>query len=565
MMRVALVAMPWLAERSPSLALASLAAVLRRDTTHVVACRHEYLDVCQRLGPLYRPISLADDIGDLLYEALLAPRCAPAVRGRYESWSDHERRHYLDWRDGGSRWPAGPSDAQLDRVWSIIDQHLDAFVTQVAGRYDVVGFTTTFCQLHASLAAAVRLKAAHPTCRIVLGGTGVTGDAARLRRDYPAIDDVIEGEGESQLVELLETLDRHPHARPRASRPASPVPDFSDYFAEIERFDYPVWSLLPIAVERRPGGGEDGRPVARSAESIAAEVQAQVERHRRLRIMLIGDVLACGVDQLADAIGALNMRPNFACQLPAAVHPHDVLRLWEAGCDKVEFNYDTLSSRALRRSGSALRPIEILQAMRTCYELGLKNFSRLSSGSPDATPEEVAETVDILQRYAINYQPLDVRRVGAGPVPDAWHALDDAVAAWTRLHRELLVLDGITWFVGTRPLYYFDGGGFVLVVDRRHHHRDITLDSLAGELYLRCMEICDLSMLQHEFADRCTADEVESIVAELAAEELMFVEEGQVLSLAVAYRVELAVDRIRRARAGAPANRRSSRQAVHGY
>src|SRR5687767_14884293 len=113
MIRVALVAMPWLAERSPSLALASLIAVLRRDTTHEVACLHEYLDVCQRLGGLYRPISLADDIGDVLYGAILDAGRVPAARARYVAWSDQERRHYLDWREGGSRWPPGPSEAQL--------------------------------------------------------------------------------------------------------------------------------------------------------------------------------------------------------------------------------------------------------------------------------------------------------------------------------------------------------------------------------------------------------------------------------------------------------------------
>jgi len=599
-MRVDLVAMPWLAERSPSMALATLGAYLKRETPHTVEYHHEYLEVCRQLGVLYRPLSLADRMGEVIYAAHLHPEGRERAKERFIRWARHERVGYMGWRDGSSQWPDGDEGQQFDLVWTITRAHLESFDDGLDAEARVVGFTTTCCQLFASLAAARRIKTRRPDCAVVLGGMGVaTADPAALLAAYPFVDYVIHGDGELPLATLLDAIETG-SPMPRcvtavASEPlnALPPPDFDAYCRSLDDFDYPVWPLLPIEVTR-PGRGELHASI-RSHRRIVCDVAHLVSRHRRLRLMLVGDVLAGdGVEPLTAALESLGCGPNFACHLPTTISPYEMLRLWEIGCDKVEFDVETLSAAYLRRSESPTRVIEVLQAMRTCYELGVKNFSTLASGLPGMTAAEFAESLSILSRYAICYQPLEIRprtvfrnerthtvleRLGIGHtfnsrdfqevLPEGvwaavhlpwldidasvaeidWHELDAVVASWNRLHRELLVLDGVTWFVGTRPLYYFDGGDHLLVVDRRRGHRDVTLDELTGDLYVFCMEIRSRGELHQRFADRCSADELDEIVSVLVDEDLMFAEGDRLLSLAVAYRVELAVRRMRAQRA----------------
>jgi hypothetical protein len=614
MIRVALIAMPWLAERSPSVALGSVGSFLRRDTPHEVQCLYEYLDVCQRLGPLYRPVSLADRMGELIYAAHLYPEAKSTVRSRFVAWAGRERAGYLSWRDTGSLWPSGESDEQFERVHDATAAHLDALVARLAGRYDVIGFTTTFCQLFASLACARLLKEASPSCTIVLGGMGVAGRvAASVLERYAFIDYVIQGDGEVRLAKLLDAIDQRATAqleiagildRRSAKRPidadgpaplaldALPIPDFSGYYDAIDRFDYPVWANLPVEVSR---GWADGQPspAPKSHARLADEVHSQTLRHQRLRLMLMGDVRSGeGVESLADTIEALGMTPSCSCLLPTTIHPYEVFRLWEAGCDKVEFDFESLSRGYLRRTGSGYGVIDVLQAMRICYELGIKNFTSLAMDVPGAIAEDLEETLDVVRRFAINYQPLELRRFSLfaghavslaperfgisrirtsadfrGVLPDEvwqslqlpwldcdvegpteWRPLGDALASWNQLHRELLLLDGVTWFVGTRPLYYFIGNGFVWVVDRRWGHRDFTLDALTGAIYVHCMEIRTRETLYRHFSDQCDKSDVDEIVGDLVAADLMYAEEDRVLSLAVAFRVELAVQRLRQSK-----------------
>jgi hypothetical protein len=448
---------------------------------------------------------------------------------------------------------------------------------------------------------------------VVFGGASLGGSlAAPALQTYEFIDYIVQGEGEARFARLLDAIDRgerQPSIAGVLDRRATanaltqsdialpldqlPVPDFSEYYDAIDAFDYPVWALLPIEVSRQRDQA-DAPAGAKSVRRVAEEIRQQMSRHRRLRLMLVGDVGAGdGVEQLAGAIEDLGTTPSCAVQLQTSIHPYQVFRLWEAGCDKVEFDFDSLSDDYLRRRDSGFALIDVLQAMRICYELGIRNFTPLTTHLPGATDDDVRRTVDAIRRFAFNYQPLDIRRftlsethallhapdrfgiarVRTGDefrdvLPDEvwrslpwpwrdcdltdtahdWRPVDDAVAMWNRRHRELLLLDGVTWFVGTRPLYYFIGTDFVWVVDRRDGHRDYTLDALTGALYVHCMEIRTKQDLHRRFDGECGADDVDEIVRELVAADLMFEENGRVLSLAVAFRVELAVQRLRQSK-----------------
>ena len=134
-----------------------------------------------------------------------------------------------------------------------------------------------------------------------------------------------------------------------------------------------------------------------------------------------------------------------------------------------------------------------------------------------------------------------------------------ATGPWRARHHHLIRYDGVGWFLGARPLYYYDGGTFLKIIDRRTGHRDFALDSLMRDLYLRCMEITTRAELELEFGRRCGAHELDDILDELREVDLVFTEGDEVLSLAVAYRADLAVARMHLAQ-----ERRPRARASHG-
>lgn len=121
---------------------------------------------------------------------------------------------------------------------------------------DVVGFTSTFMQNVCSLAVARRIRQYAPGVRIIFGGGNCDGPmGAAIHRNYPFVDYVVRGEGESVFVALLEAIERGQapadvpgvcwwdpdgvsvaNVDDRKPLPPGriPTPEYDDWFARIE-------------------------------------------------------------------------------------------------------------------------------------------------------------------------------------------------------------------------------------------------------------------------------------------------------------------------------------------
>jgi len=140
-------------------------------------------------------------------------------------------------------------------------------------RYDVVGFSSTFCQNIASLALARRIHERHSEVHIVFGGANCEGDMGRqIMRSFPQVDAVIQGEADFALPLYVSRLRRGDslegipgllrQCRPGMFIGANPVPvsrmddlpypDFSDYFAQLPAAlaSDPIRVTLPIETSR---------------------------------------------------------------------------------------------------------------------------------------------------------------------------------------------------------------------------------------------------------------------------------------------------------------------------
>lgn len=119
-----------------------------------------------------------------------------------------------------------------------VDAWLESFVPAIARRrYRIAGCTTSFEQNLSSIAILGALKRASPATTTILGGANCEGAMAEgVRALAPHVDHVFSGESESTFVEFLRGERTEPilYGEPCKDLDALPVPDYSDYFAQLD-------------------------------------------------------------------------------------------------------------------------------------------------------------------------------------------------------------------------------------------------------------------------------------------------------------------------------------------
>lgn len=444
-MRISLVAMPWARTDLPSAALGSLAAYLRERAPEVeVSTHHAFLDLYGALGGLYDWVAFQAVLGERLYAVLV-----------HQSRQQRLLDELAAETDEGRGPPVEDASGWAEAVLGVADRHATVWAERLAGSADLVGFTTTFCQLFASLLVARRLKRLDPGVRIVLGGDGVGQEIGpSVLRHYPFIDDVVQGEGELRLLRLVQAMERGETTRcpgvlgsarsPRAEEEettsavpdrgcelleldALPLPDFSEFAERADEMAIP-W-MLPTEGSRgcwhnrvaRTGDPLDacafcslsaeGPYRMKSSDRLAREMAEQGRRYNNVRHFFMDTVLRNrGVSALTEAIERQPLSFVFAYELRATVRPIDLLRIAEAGCCWVQLGIEGLSSSYLKRINKGTTVLRNLQAMKLCQELRIECGANLITHFPGSTDEEVAETVRVIERAALSYPPPTLTR-----------------------------------------------------------------------------------------------------------------------------------------------------------
>jgi ribosomal peptide maturation radical SAM protein 1 len=234
---VALVSMPFVDDRSPSIQLGILAEIARQRGSNVRTL-HANLELAATMDlQIYRSLSQHRGllVGDWLFSFEAFGNAAPDPIGRCV----HEMASAIQ---GG-----GDVDGTAARLLELRERTIPVFLDRLTDcselrDSEVIGFSCTFQQTVASIALARRLKARNPGVVIVFGGTSVEGTmGAELARAVPAIDVVVGGDGESSLPAVLDhvaegaELPKLIFGRTIADLDESPVPDYAEYFERAER------------------------------------------------------------------------------------------------------------------------------------------------------------------------------------------------------------------------------------------------------------------------------------------------------------------------------------------
>lgn len=340
--------------------------------------------------------------------------------------------------------------------------------------------------------------------------------------------------------------------------------------------------------------GSDSSWRAKSPGRIAAEVKTQTRKHENSTIVFTDLALESKTTAVLSAILGSHAR-HYKISLALLPHttPADLVALKEVGCTLVQIGIEGLSSSYLKRVNKATSTIQNLAVMRACFELEISNASNLVVDFPGATQEEVNETSDVIRRAGLAYEPLRLSpfwlEIGSPvyAVPSAfgllairnsaflrevippevetglplpclewdtkaeradWSPVAAACKEWHDLHF-FLRKEYSTAPKVPKPLHYFDGGEFLEVVDERDRANRVrlhTLGQLERDVYVYCMGLRSTQRILERFATRARKTTImDDILAPMVEKNLMFEENGRYLSLAVAWRPDVAARRIR--------------------
>jgi ribosomal peptide maturation radical SAM protein 1 len=412
--RVALVSLPWMAPTMPSIQLATLAAALAPEGIEC-ECLELYLDYAAWIGlPLYHAIC---DTGQGFVEEWLFARDYFRAETGAELAGFHAHRPRLFVAS------AQLEDRMLDALSVATEDFLAAAIDGVDwSRFDIVGVSLTIYQLGAAMAFCRRLKERHPEITVVCGGSQCAGPmGTALLRVCPSVDVAVRVEGEPVFPALVRRL--------RAGRPLADLPGVSwraadgtvvanpagpvlrqrgaraplaydAYFARLTRLglDQALTPWLPFESSRGCWWGEKTQCTfcglheimkyrSWTSEQVLAELEGWAERYGVARFFAVDLILPRDFfDTFLPEIVRRGHDWQLFYEVKANLRRSDVELLAAAGVRWLQPGIESLDRTALRLMKKGVTPLQNVQLLKWCRELGIRVSWTILSGTPGEDP-----------------------------------------------------------------------------------------------------------------------------------------------------------------------------------
>ncbi len=570
---VALLSAPWAIFNRPSIQLGALQAYIKKVLPSVIVETYfPYLDVAEVLGiSEYKTISQAVWAAEALYSPLVFP-------GKYQDasvlfLSQLKNEHCSDF-EGLVR--------KIENVHSAWLEKNDF------SSWDMVGFSVCFSQLLPSLYLASRLKEKYPQLHIVFGGSTCTPSLAQsLPLEFPFIDNVITGEGEIPLAQLIksvckgERVKRSEHEGQIQNISSLPTPDYDDYFKAVSKLTFSFFPRLPIEFSRgcwwnkctfcnlnlQWKGYRSKLP-----EKVFAEINELSVKYGILDYTFTDNALPpIDARALFDELNKDSRSFEFFGEIRPLRKQEDYNDFCRGGLTTVQVGIEALSTSLLTRMDKGSTVMENILAMRSAFEAGMQLEGNLILEFPGSTEQEVDDTLDVLD-YIYIYPPLssasfflgygspvyqkckefNIKSIAVhthnhklfptsvlknmpmliagyrgdrGVQKKRWRPVKKKIEKWKKFYEKPRIIE---------PLTYREGGGFILIRQELMtgeicHHR---LKGTSRAIYLSCRQPVSMRQLLVSFPKLKTR-QLEAFLDDLCRKKLLLIHEQQILALAV--------------------------------
>lgn len=425
-MRVTLVNMPWSSIDYPSLAIGILRSSLARACPDVqvtvVHANLEYVDWVTQVTDFrwrdYNHYSLRSYFhghGDWVFSSAL-----------YDDphWRDDE------FRELNGRMPEEKLalNMRLHETAGDFIEHLGGLI--LGTEPDMVGFTTTFQQNTASLAAAKHLKERAPRVLNVFGGANCDGEqGAAVHRNFGFVDYVVRGEGELAFPELLETVrgqgepaaveglcwrdgKGNSYANEMSRRPLSPAqiaaPDYDGYFERLAASVAREWVEPKLVIEGARGcwwgekhhctfcglNGSFMEFRGKHPDRFYREIVDLVERHRVLDIYATDNILDMAfMNSLLPRIIESDYDLRIQYEIKSNMKADQVETLAKAGLVSVQPGVENLSSHVLKLMDKGVTGYHNARLLRDAESAGITVAWNYLYGFPGELDEDYSDVI----------------------------------------------------------------------------------------------------------------------------------------------------------------------------
>jgi ribosomal peptide maturation radical SAM protein 1 len=517
-MTVVFVNMPVAGIERPSIALGTLKSILTQAGIEVRVA-YANLWFAEHIGlESYQQLDMTraqDVLGDWLFSASAFPDHAPDNEAYLNRLLKSNPRLVRDslpetiaLLTGIRRQAAGFVDLVVDRILAL--------------RPTIVGCTSMFQQNVASLALLRRLRERAPEIVTMMGGANCETVMGRtLHENFTWVDYVVSGEADELIVELcrkaldqgraiaaadvpfgalapchrtegyprIETGDGMPRAIVQDMRKV-PVPDYSDYFEELETFIYgrDVYPGLPIETSRGcwwgakshctfcglNGGSMSFR--SKPPEQARAEIESLVARHNITRIQAVDNILDTNyITELVPGLAARTETLSIFFEVKSNLKRHQIELFARAGIRSIQPGIESLDTRVLQLMRKGCSAWQNLQLLKWTSQFGVGTAWTIIFGFPGEQDAWHAETARLLPALH-HLQPGGMTRLRYDRYspyfnrPEAWNLslkADDSYSYAYPLSPEKL--EDIAYFMQAEPATAPTAAGPGLIALSRAH------------------------------------------------------------------------------------------------
>ena len=312
----------------------------------------------------------------------------------------------------------------------------------------LVGLTSVFQQHVASLALARRLKTLVPSVRVVMGGANCDATMGQeTAKQFPFLDAVVSGEADAMFGDLVECAlagaplsdlpgvigsGRVQHSA-SGSVPAGgvrmddlPVPDFDDFFAEWDRGEPPVENRPKVLFETSRGcwWGEKHHCTfcglnalsmafrSKSPERALSELEQLVSRYPGRPVFVVDNILDMRyVPTLLPALAERRLPVTLFFEVKANLKKAQLRLMRDAGIVDIQPGIESLSGPVLELMRKGVTPLQNIQTLKWCAELGIATHWNWLWGFPLEPVGAYAELEQVVPKLTHLQPPL-----GCGPI-----------------------------------------------------------------------------------------------------------------------------------------------------
>ncbi len=595
MKKIALISTPWPLFNRPSIQLGTLKAFIKENIPDVqIDNYHLYLFIAHRLGyELYNAISESTWLSEPLYGALLYPEKIDSIK---KFWNRYASRII------------NKNKKRFDDIYSLLKEESDYLLNRIPwDEYLLIGFSICFSQLTSSLYFIRSIKKIVPNTKIVIGGISCAGDMGKSLMDtYNEIDFVIQGEGEKPLFHLITSIIKSDNINPYPglllrdsehiiNNPICqvenlnklPVPDFKDYFKQLEDIAKPKPFQPKLSMEISRGcwwkkcrfcnlNIQWKGYRSKSSERVVKELNLLVEKYKTLSISFMDNLLPPNKKDIFQAIIRLKKDFKLFAEIRANTKLDELLIMKEAGVDEVQVGIEALSSGLLKKMNKGTTAIQNIEIMKNCEARGTpKLIGNLIFQFPGSDEKDVRETIKNLDfvfplrplngvsfwlgygsyiwknQDLFNIKTITNHRNYSFIFPEdllnnlifmiqgyqgeiknqkkIWKPVKDKIKKWKKFYNEMHKTPD-----SDPILSYQDGGNFLIIRQRISQNKNIVhrLKGLSREIFLYCQHNRSVSEILGYF-NGLSELKLMPFLKMMTEKKLMFCERDRYLSLAI--------------------------------